>query len=67
MVILLIVLCFFLLLAVIGILIAHTQWAQENAKWLTSFKFYLFVGFLVGVGLIYIGYNFAQSLGLKME
>jgi hypothetical protein len=38
------------------VFLSFTPWAHENIKWITSLKFYVFVGILFGLSMLYLCY-----------
>lgn len=47
-----IVVCFILVTALCCVMLSYVPWIQEHMQWMTSFKFFIAIGAIVGFGLL---------------
>ncbi|WP_127579687.1 hypothetical protein [Paenibacillus koleovorans] len=51
-----------LVLGLFSVLLSHTSWVQQHARWLTNIGFYLVIGIAIGSLLTLICYQLGESL-----
>lgn len=61
------VLLIILVAALFFVLISQTRWAEENLRWCTHISFHVFLGILLGLSLVGIGYITVQSMLTLIE